>query len=154
MGWGDCGIDSRGRPIGYIFEATCDHVDCYSEINRGLSYACGGMHGENGYDCEKYFCTKHLKSIEILEDKECLQLCEECYNTYVLYLCEKYINLMDDLLYGTSSDDGEVCRYCGEYVIWKKTSMCNIIPGEPNHKDNCLWKNIKDLHEFIRNNYI
>lgn len=65
MGWANCGEDSKGRPIGYAHSATCDHPGCNAEIDRGLSYACGNMHGEGGarqddYGCEKYFCTAHL----------------------------------------------------------------------------------------------
>lgn len=59
MGWADCGTDSRGRPIGYAFEATCDEPGCEEKIDRGLSYACGGMHGEDS-SCEEYFCPAHL----------------------------------------------------------------------------------------------
>lgn len=74
MGWGDCGDDSRGRPIGYYHEATCDHPGCEAVIDRGLSYACGGMHGNEcagGCDevdwsadaevCDRYFCERHLR---------------------------------------------------------------------------------------------
>lgn len=32
-------------PIGYAWEATCDHPGCEKQIDRGLAYACGGMHG-------------------------------------------------------------------------------------------------------------
>jgi hypothetical protein len=53
MGWGDCGIDSQGRPIGYSFEAVCDHPECNEVIDRGLSHACGDMHGEDEISCEK-----------------------------------------------------------------------------------------------------
>ena len=60
MGWANCGTDSEGRSIGYAFDATCDEPGCEEKINRGLTYACGGMHGETGYDCEKYFCDDHL----------------------------------------------------------------------------------------------
>ena len=72
MGWGDCGTDSRGRRIGYSFSATCDHPGCDAHIDRGLSYACGGMHGEEPVEihadgtfwtsCEGYFCPDHLKT--------------------------------------------------------------------------------------------
>ena len=58
MGWSDCGDDSKGRPIGYGQEATCDHPECEAEIDRGLAYACGGMHG-NDDGCEGYFCGDH-----------------------------------------------------------------------------------------------
>jgi hypothetical protein len=65
MGWADCGVDSRGRPIGYGYPATCDEPGCDAAIDRGLSYACGDMHGpqdrEDGWCCENYFCGKHRK---------------------------------------------------------------------------------------------
>ena len=77
MGWADCGKDSNGRPIGYAFEATCDYPGCDKQIDRGLAYACGPMHGENGYDCEKYFCEEHLHSVETI-DGECEGICAEC----------------------------------------------------------------------------
>lgn len=78
MGWGDCGTDSEGRNIGYVWEAICDHEGCETEIDRGLGYACGGMHGEDEHSCEKYFCGEHLRYAE-LPDGECVQLCHECY---------------------------------------------------------------------------
>ena len=37
MGWGDCGTDVNGRPIGYLYESTCDHPGCNKKIDRGLS---------------------------------------------------------------------------------------------------------------------
>lgn len=60
MGWADCGTDSKGRPIGYVHLATCDHPGCNAEIDRGLSYACGGMHGQADVYCEGYYCPVHL----------------------------------------------------------------------------------------------
>ena len=74
MGWADCGTDSKGRPIGYAFEATCDHPDCEAKIDRGLSYACGGMHGEDVDSCEGYFCQDHLVSCPHADHL----VCEEC----------------------------------------------------------------------------
>lgn len=59
MGWADCGEDDLGRPIGYAFEATCDHPGCDAKIDRGLFYVCGGMHGGDGLGCGRYFCSKH-----------------------------------------------------------------------------------------------
>lgn len=70
MGWGNCGTDSKGRPIGYCHAARCDHPGCWAKIDRGLSYACGGMHGAgehvgddlfNDWTCEGYFCESHLR---------------------------------------------------------------------------------------------
>jgi hypothetical protein len=82
MGWGDCGNDSQGRPIGYNFEATCDHPGCNEKIDRGLAYACGGMHG-SGEGCEGYFCDSHLRVVD--SDRYELtqgQLCEQCCKDY------------------------------------------------------------------------
>lgn len=63
MGWANCGKDSRGRWIGYAHSAKCDERGCKERIDRGLSYACGGMHGNDG-GCEGYFCAKHLFVVE------------------------------------------------------------------------------------------
>lgn len=60
MGWGDCGFDDQGRPIGYSISATCDEPDCHAEIDRGLAYVCGGMHGGGEHGCGRYFCASHL----------------------------------------------------------------------------------------------
>lgn len=65
MGWANCGEDSTGRPIGHAHEAVCDEPGCDERIDRGLSYACGGMHGnetaEGGESCcGGYFCGEHL----------------------------------------------------------------------------------------------
>jgi len=75
MGWADCGTDSEGRPIGYAFPATCDHPGCDTKIDRGLSYACGNMHGNTNFGCEGYFCTEHLMMVDKDHDS---QLCPEC----------------------------------------------------------------------------
>ena len=73
MGWGNCGKDSKGRPIGYYFEATCDYSVCDEKIDRGLAYACGGMHGEDP-GCEGYFCSNHL-----IPSDECKEfVCPDC----------------------------------------------------------------------------
>lgn len=80
MGWADCGDDSRGRRIGYAWAARCDHVwagkKCNARIDRGLAYACGGMHGSDEYSCEGYFCPKHLYISSNIEAPA--QLCRRC----------------------------------------------------------------------------
>lgn len=80
MGWANCGSDSIGRPIGYAHEATCDHAGCSAKIDRGLSHACGGMHGSTEIGCEKYFCEDHLEFV--VEDGEDInRVCESCMVT-------------------------------------------------------------------------
>ncbi|WZL14771.1 hypothetical protein [Vibrio phage vB_VpaM_XM1] len=83
MGWSNCGTDSKGRPIGYAFSAICDHDECNKEIDRGLSYACGGMHGETEVGCEKYFCSDH-KDNAVDDGDHIVHVCESCAKS----LCE------------------------------------------------------------------
>lgn len=59
MGW-SIGYDSDWqRDIGYGVPALCDHPKCSREIDRGLSYVCGGepYGGERG--CGLFFCESH-----------------------------------------------------------------------------------------------
>lgn len=51
-----------GREAGYGVAATCDQADCHAQIDRGLSYLCGGlMPGDtSGNACSGYFCEQHL----------------------------------------------------------------------------------------------
>jgi hypothetical protein len=68
------GFDERwNRDVGYGVPATCDHPECSAEIDRGLSYVCGGdmYGGERG--CGLHFCEKHLFISARLP-----QLCERC----------------------------------------------------------------------------
>lgn len=83
MGYGNCGSDSKGRGIGYAHEAQCDHLDCSKIIDRGMSYACGGEHGETEYSCEGYFCEGHLRGPLLDDDHSATDhlmgpLCFEC----------------------------------------------------------------------------
>jgi hypothetical protein len=76
MSWADCGVDSRGRPVGYVHMGECDHPGCRTRVCRGLYHACGGMHGTVEEGCEGYFCSKHLYFCH-REDRY-VQLCESC----------------------------------------------------------------------------
>jgi hypothetical protein len=60
MGWA-LGWDSKwNRDIGYGVPAYCDHPNCNTEINRGLSFVCGGEPYGGDSGCGLYFCSKHL----------------------------------------------------------------------------------------------
>lgn len=82
MGWAYYG-EINGRPVGYSVEAVCDHPECKTIIDRGLSYVCGNMHGDN---CGGYFCADHLHRTGNPESskacaaclKELQRTCEEC----------------------------------------------------------------------------
>lgn len=77
MGWANCGTDKSGRPIGYAHPARCDHPGCKVKIDRGLAYACGGMHGEDEVSCDKYFCAEHRQNWIPVGDRV-VQVCDEC----------------------------------------------------------------------------
>lgn len=80
MGWADCGDDSKGRPIGYGYPATCDESGCTEKIDRGLSYVCGTMHGEGEIGCEKYFCQEHRGNyVTHPADGQLASVCAECF---------------------------------------------------------------------------
>ena len=56
------GFDSNWqRDIGYGVPAYCDHPGCTEEIDRGLSYVCGGELYGGDEGCGLFFCSKHLE---------------------------------------------------------------------------------------------
>lgn len=59
MSWSIGFDDHWQRDIGYGVPAFCDYPSCEREIDRGLSYVCGGepYGGEDG--CGLYFCGEH-----------------------------------------------------------------------------------------------
>lgn len=76
MGW-SIGTGENGRDIGYGVPALCDHPKCSKEIDRGLSYCCGGYFSE--YGCGLYFCGKHLPcSRKPHGSEDGVELCHRC----------------------------------------------------------------------------
>jgi hypothetical protein len=77
MSWSIGYDENWKRDIGYGVPATCDHPGCAEEINRGLSYVCGGdpYGGEHG--CGLFFCTKHRMYAG--DRRENASLCTRCY---------------------------------------------------------------------------
>ncbi|MEB5557002.1 hypothetical protein GOP97_14635 [Vibrio cholerae] len=83
MSWSNCGVDSQGRPIGYVFAGKCDQDGCNVMINRGLSYACGDMHGETEFGCEKYFCEEHRSNWVEPEGDRMVKICNACRDALI-----------------------------------------------------------------------
>ena len=72
MGW-SLGYDRNWkRDVGYGVPAICDDPECTEEIDRGLSYVCGGEPYGGDCGCGLYFCGNHL-----WYGKEA-QLCRQC----------------------------------------------------------------------------
>lgn len=72
MGWQiyECPSGTPLRWAGYGVPAYCDHPKCNEEINRGVSYICGGINTQyEDRGCKLHFCGKHLDH---------RQLCANC----------------------------------------------------------------------------
>lgn len=79
MGW-SIGFDTNwNRDIGYGVPAYCDHPGCMAEIDRGLSYVCGGQPYGGEHGCGLYFCEKHM-GLHVGGGRQNLpsQVCERC----------------------------------------------------------------------------
>lgn len=87
MGYAIYGVGPRIG--GYGVPAVCEQPGCEAEIDRGISYACGGEPFSE-YGCDRYFCGKHchyscpreLRKDEEECDDECdenhIEVCARC----------------------------------------------------------------------------
>lgn len=81
MSWEIGWEGSRGRWVGYGVPAHCEHPDCDAEIDRGLSYVCGGEPFGGDHGCGMFFCTRHLEMRfrgRGSTDAGYRQLCQRC----------------------------------------------------------------------------
>ncbi|MEO1035247.1 MAG: hypothetical protein AAFX44_06765 [Pseudomonadota bacterium] len=77
MGW-SIGWDSNWqRDIGYGVPAYCDHPECNEEIDRGLSFVCGGEPYGGEHGCGLYFCEKH-RANWIEDGDHIYPVCDRC----------------------------------------------------------------------------
>ncbi|WP_312710456.1 hypothetical protein [Stenotrophomonas sp.] len=59
MSWA-IGYDEHwNRDVGYGVPATCDHAGCGKQLDRGLSYVCGGLPHGGEEACGLFFCEQH-----------------------------------------------------------------------------------------------
>lgn len=79
MGWSIGYDDKWERDIGYGVPAVCDHPDCNEEIDRGLSYVCGGEPYGGEYGCGLFFCVEHLSYSADEEDTNVYPCCDRCH---------------------------------------------------------------------------
>jgi len=72
--------DNWERDIGYGVPSICDHPDCNKEINRGLSYVCGGEAYGGEYGCGLFFCENHLGTKFADNDEDIIMdnICDRC----------------------------------------------------------------------------
>jgi len=85
VGW-SIGFDYNwNRDIGYGVPAECDHPGCDAQIDRGLSYVCGGNPYGEPHGCGLFFCDEHLfmrtvsaPTVDGMARDEMVQLCERC----------------------------------------------------------------------------
>lgn len=74
MSWAH-GVLPDGREVGYGVPTICGEPGCDTAIDRGLSYLCGRMHGDEQYGCGGYFCEEHL----FFGSPTGNQQCDRCY---------------------------------------------------------------------------
>lgn len=61
MSWAR-GIRDDGKEAGYDIDDVCGHPECQEEIDRGISFTCGGVeYLHSGYGCGEWFCPNHLE---------------------------------------------------------------------------------------------
>lgn len=84
MTWEESGKDSHGEPIGYEYECVCAHPGCERMIDRGAYYACGDIHGDSEYTCEKYFCDEH-KNNSVIDNGNEIRICDECAEYGIIF---------------------------------------------------------------------
>jgi len=106
MGWGSCGTDSKGRPIGYSHPATCDHKGCRKKIDRGLGYACGGMHG-SADTCEGYFCEDHMKHAYVPGEGGWKQVCFACDEELTKERNDQLFHAIHESLHSPPGEEGK-----------------------------------------------
>jgi hypothetical protein len=122
MGWSSCGEDDRGRPIGYGHEGTCDHPGCEAKIDRGLSYACGGMHGHSEWSCDAYFCGEHLWFVNAPDELDITNgLCAVCLHLYQSAHpdCDECGGWGKYLFAGQDNSDAPPCNVCNQHGVLK-----------------------------------
>lgn len=64
---------------GYGVPTICEHPDCDKEIDRGMSYACGGEPFSE-WGCDRYFCEKHRSPhcFNTGNSRTCIEVCDRC----------------------------------------------------------------------------
>mgnify|MGYP000106075253 CR=1 FL=1 len=127
MSWSVGFSDKHSRDVGYGVPCICEHPDCDSEIDRGLSYVCGDMHdgGESG--CGLYFCSEHRRSH--YTDYHCTAILAELVET--LMLTHEHF---DEALESVMEEQPLMCERCAkggpefdlkpdtqEWIDWKET---------------------------------
>lgn len=77
MSWAH-GIDAKGRDVGYAVFDICNQRGCDVEINRGISYRCGGttnLHEDFG--CGDFVCVDDLFYVDGAKDSLCRSCADE-----------------------------------------------------------------------------
>ena len=99
MSWA-VGYDTNWhRDVGYGVPATCDHPGCDQDIDRGLSYLCGGPGLGGGLGCGLHFCWWHLSFALRDERGDPIEgtpsFCERCLAFYAQHGIEADPRLRD-----------------------------------------------------------
>lgn len=134
MSWAIGYNETYKRDVGYGVPAFCDYPGCKKEIDRGLSYICGGEPGGGDHGCGLFFCEKHMHCGDFS------QCCERCLD-----------GQCDHDFIPPDNDDEQQCDNDCRYN-WHKCSECglsrheadliNVTPFKPkaDHPKWLRWK--------------
>lgn len=150
MGWAHCGKDSKGRSIGYGVPAICDHPGCKTKIDRGLAYACGGMHGNETLGghrdgdievCDEYFCEDHRRYNAVAD-------------TSVCFTCDVRLNnLRMHQGCGGEVDATNVCGACAAHLKFDdivKAEDYYAEEDEDEDDEEVMWSCLMDALVLVR----
>lgn len=106
---------------GYGVPAICEHPDCNEEIDRGVSFACGGEPFSE-YGCDRYFCEKH-RQFECWKcdgsDEKCdHDITDEKCECECKFVCERCANRLDPFPY--KPETKEWCKWVLKDKSWKE----------------------------------
>jgi hypothetical protein len=121
MGWGGPFMVD-GREVGYAVEAECDAEGCAAQIDRGLGYICGTMHGETDpWGCANYYCSAHIYQV----DHSCQGVYDGCYEHDFEPLEE------DPSMCSFSESEHSFCGYAESAHEWTELLSASTTPEEP-----------------------
>lgn len=107
------------RFAGYGVPAICEHPDCNKEIDRGMSYACGGEPFSD-FGCDRYFCEAHLHYTGIDETKGAICRHRNDCDCESVQLCDKCRDPKSKGYYPYKEETKEWCRHVLKDASWKE----------------------------------
>jgi hypothetical protein len=108
--------------------AVCDHPDCNNEIDRGLSYVCGGEPFGGDKGCGLFFCDDHMY-LSGNSNSDDPQMCERCCDEEPPYAPKP--DLPEWISFKLTDDSWEQWRKDNPHEVKKLKKDLGIVEIEP-----------------------